>query len=171
MLLGTTLPVGVKNQAFEDQLTASVGKAGSAKVGAALSNKTASGYTVIRGLTLNVNENDWWYTCVPTGLPTPASYVSTLNNSNMNDIKYLSGEAKKNNDKNFLSIFNSAILKGIKTGSQHKQQDITYDFTTVDALVTYMSAEKLGSTRETVLNEGWKNAKAYWNYLKPSNNG
>ena len=171
MLLGTTLPVGVKNQAFEDQLTASVGKAGSAKVGAALSNKTASGYTVIRGLTLNVNENDWWYTCVPTGLPTPASYVSTLNNSNMNDIKYLSGEAKKNNDNNFLSIFNSAILKGIKTGSQHKQQDITYDFTTVDALVTYMSAEKLGSTRETVLNEGWKNAKAYWNYLKPSNNG
>jgi len=169
MLIGSTLPVGVKNQAFEDQLTSNNGKAGSAKVAAALSNKVAgSNYTVVRGLTLEINENDWWYTCVPSGLPTPASYVGTLNNSNMNDIKYLSGEAKKSKDKNFLSIFNSVILNGVKSGSQHKQQDIIYDFTTVDALVTYMSTEKLGSTRETVYNEGWKNAKTYWNYLKPA---
>lgn len=171
MLIGSTLPIGVKNQSFEDQLTASVGKTGSAKVGAALANKTASGYTVVRGLTLEINENDWWYTCVPTGLPTPKSYVSTLTNSNMTDIRYLSGEAKKSNDKNFLSIFNSVILFGVKSGSQHKQQDITYDFTNINDLVTYMSDTKLAKTRENVYNEGWKNAKAYWNYLKPANNG
>lgn len=170
MLIGSTLPVGVKNQAFEDQLTSNIGKEGSKKVGAALSNKTASGYTVVRGLTLEINENDWWYTCVPSGLPTPKSYVSTLTNSSMTDIRYLSGEAKKNNDKNFLSIFNSVILFGVKSGSQHKQQDITYDFTTIGDLVDYMSTTKLASTRETVFNEGWKNAKAYWNYLKPKNN-
>ena len=170
-LIGSTLPVGVKSQAFEDQLTTEIGKGGSAKVAAALSNKTASGYTVIRGLTLNVNENDWWYTCVPTSLPTPQSYVSSLTATNMTDLRYLTGEAKKSKDKAFLNIFNSVILQGVKAGSQHKQQDITYDFTTIDDLVTYMSQTKLAQTRENVYNEGWKNAKAYWNYLKPTNNG
>ena len=170
-LIGSTLPVGVKSQAFEDQLTSEIGKGGSAKVAAALSNKTASGYTVIRGLTLNVNENDWWYTCVPTSLPTPQSYVSSLTATNMTDLRYLTGEAKKSKDTAFLNIFNSVILQGVKAGSQHKQQDITYDFTTIDDLVTYMSQTKLAQTRENVYNEGWKNAKAYWNYLKPTNNG
>lgn len=171
MLIGSTLPVGVKSQAFEDQLTSNIGKAGSAKVGAALANEVGdTGYSVIRGLSLNINENAWWYTCVPSGLPTPAKYVSTLDNSNMADLKYLSGTAKKNNDKNFFSIFNSVILNGVKSGSKHNQQDITYNFTTIDDLVKYMSETKLAGDRENVLNEGWKNAKAYWNYLKPSNN-
>ncbi|MDE7167445.1 MAG: hypothetical protein K2O28_01190 [Clostridia bacterium] len=174
-LIGSTLPVGVKSQAFEDQLTSACGKAGSAKVAAALSNKTESGYTVVRGMSLKMDENNWWYTCVPTGLPTPASYVSTLNASDMMDIKYLSGEAKKSGDKEFLSIFNSVILQGVKEGvdaehpNQHFQQDITYNFSTVDALVEYMSSTKKAQTREDVYARGWQNAQKYWNYLKSAN--
>ena len=169
-LIGSTLPVGVKSQAFEDQLTSECGKAGSAKVAKALSNKVpGTDYTVVRGMTLDINDATMWYTCAPTGLPTPADLVSnTLNSSGMTDIKYLSGEAKKSGDKTQISIFNSAILKGIKSGSTHKSQDIEYNFTTVDALLTYMSETKLGQTRENAYNEGWKNAKAYWNYLKPA---
>ena len=167
ILIGSTLPVGVKSQAFEDQLTAECGKGGSAKVAAALSNKVpGTDYTVVRGMSLKMDSNNWWYTCVPTGLPTPTDVVAnSLNSTSMVDIKYLSGEAKKSNDKEFLSIFNSVILKGVKTGSKHDQQDIVYNFTTVDALLEYMSTEKNGQRRENAYNMGWTNAKEYWTYL------
>ena len=166
ILMGSTLPVGVKNQAFEDQLTSECGKGGSAKVAVALSTQTESGYTVVRGMSLKMDKNNWWYTCVPTGLPTPTDVVTnSLNSTGMVDIKYLSGEAKKSGSKEFLSIFNSVILIGIKEGSQHDQQDIDYDFTTVDALLTYMSETKRGQIRENAYNMGWTNAKEYWEYL------
>lgn len=170
-LIGSTLPIGVKNQAFEDQLTSACGKRGSAKVAAALSNKTESGYTVVRGMTLEINDSDMWYTCVPTGLPTPSDLVDTLTGSDMVDLRYLSGEAKKSNDKTFFSIFNSVILKGVKPGTveepnQHNQQDIIYNFTTVDDLVTYMSTTKKAQTRENVYKRGWNNALDYWKVLK-----
>ncbi len=167
MLIGSTLPIGVKSQAFEDQLTSECGKGGSAKVAAALANNVpGTKYTVVRGMTLDINDDTMWYTCVPTGLPVPSSYVSSLSTVTMNDIRYLSGEAQKSGNKDFLSIFNSVILKGVKTGSQHKSQDITYDFSDVDALVEYMSKEKHADTRESVYSRGWNNAKTYWNYLK-----
>lgn len=168
-LIGSTLPVGVKNQAFEDQLTSTCGKRGSAKVAAALTNKVpGTDYTVVRGMTLNINEDDMWYTCVPTGLPTPADIVDGLTSSDMVNLRYLSGEAKKSNDKDFLSIFNTVILNGIREGDdyQHNQQDITYNFTTLDALVTYMSDTNKAQVRENIYKRGWENAQSYWNYLK-----
>ncbi len=166
ILLGTTLPVGVKNQAFEDQLTSECGKGGSAKVAAALSNVVpGTNYTVVRGMTLKMDSNNWWYTCVPTGLPTPVRYSSTLTDTSMIDLRYLSGESK-DGKKLFLSIFNSIILKGVKEGSQHNQQEIVYNFTTVDDLLKYMSEEKKAQTREDVYARGWENAQKYWDYLK-----
>lgn len=172
MLIGSTLPIGVKDQSFEDQLTSKIGKAGSAKVGAALANEIGNtGYCVIRGLSLNINENDWWYTCVPTSLPVPTVDKPTLDDTKMNSLKYMSGEAKTSGDKNFFSIFNHIILWG--TGEPFTQQEQNYTFATanpIDALTTYMSTDKCAQEREDTLALGWNQAKAYWNYLKPKNN-
>ncbi len=165
-LIGSTLPIGVKDQSFENQLTSEMGQVGAAKVGAALSNKvTGTNYTVVRGMSLDINENDWWYTCVPTGLPVPVSYVSTLTDATMNQLRYMSGDAKTSGDKNFLSLFNIVILQGI-TGTFDEQEQ-TYTFTTLDALVTYMSSTRRAQDREDILARGWNNAKTYWDYLKP----
>lgn len=172
MLIGSTLPIGVKDQSFEDQLTSAVGKEGSKKVGAALANEIGNtGYSVIRGLSLNINENDWWYTCVPTSLPVPTVDKPTLDDTKMNKLKYMSGEKIPDGNDNFFSVFNHIILKG--TGEAYGQQEQTYTFATenpIDALKTYMSTDNHAQEREDTLALGWNQAKAYWNYLKPKNN-
>lgn len=118
-VVGSTLPVGVKDQSFENQLTSKTGAAGANKVGVGLANGT------VKGMSLAMNSNNWWYTCVPTGLPVSSSIVnSVLNHSSQNHLRYLSGVQKDN--KNFISIFNYIILHG--TSGTYNQQDETYSF-------------------------------------------
>lgn len=118
-VIGSTLPVGVKDQSFENQLTATSGRTGANRVGVGLALGT------IKGLTLEINQNNWWYTCVPTGLPVSSSLVANvLNASDMDNLKYATGTQK--DDKNFLSIFNYIILNGLS--GTYNQQDVTYTF-------------------------------------------
>ena len=112
-----------------------------------------------------MDENNWWYTCVPTGLPTPTRYVNTLNNPNMNVLKYSSGESK-DGKKLFLSIFNYVILRGY-TGEYTEQGVTAIKLTDLNSLLKYMSEDALAQSRENILKDGWNNAKAYWEYLKP----
>lgn len=121
MLIGSTLPVGVKDQSFENQLTSSCGKAGADKVGVNLALGT------IKGMTLEVNENSWWYTCVPTGLPIASNLVSdVLDASNQDHFKQMTGVQMKGGDRNFYSIMNYIILYGL-TGT-YNQQNQQYTF-------------------------------------------
>lgn len=118
-LIGATLPVGVKDQSLENQLTSKMGQSGANKVGVALSLGT------IKGLTLEIKSDNYWYTCVPTSLPIASNIVNDiLNNANMQHLMYLTGTQKT--DKNFLSIFNYIILNGLK--GTYNQQDEQFSF-------------------------------------------
>ncbi len=120
-LIGSTLPVGVKDQSFENQLTASMGREGANKVGQGLALGT------VKGMSLAIDENNYWFTCVPSGLPIASNIqADILDNTNMQHLKYITGTAKKSGDKNFLSIMNYVILNGL-TGT-YNQQDEQYTF-------------------------------------------
>ena len=160
-LIGSTLPVGVKSQSFEYQLTSECGRTGSDKVGQAL----AMG--VIKGLSLQIDADNYWYTCVPTSLPVPQELqTGVLDSSAQQNFKYLTGTQKS--DKNFYSIFNWIIMNG--TSSTYNQQDVVVTYTSIDNLLNCTvggtdSILKLATSRESTLNEGWRQAKEYWAYL------
>lgn len=74
-LIGAALPIGNKNQGFEYQCTAECGLDGAAIVGNGLANGT------IKHPTVTVDEDNLWYTLVPTTLPysnADATQIKTL---------------------------------------------------------------------------------------------
>ena len=127
-VIGSTLPVGIKDQSFENQLTSKNGKAGANKVGAALKLGT------VRGMLVDIDKevdfewwndaNRWWYVCVPTGVPVNNQQNTVLNDNSQLNLKYMTGTQKNNKD--FFSIFNYIILNG--TSGTYNQQDVTYTF-------------------------------------------
>ena len=70
--LGSTLNGFPKSQAFEYQMTSEVGKKGAAILSTAISKG------VIKHPLLAVNDDNMWYTSVPTVLPTSAEQANTL---------------------------------------------------------------------------------------------
>ncbi len=116
-VLGATLPMGVKDQSFENQLTATQAAAAATKVSVSISNGTIK-HTVV-DLT-----GDYWYWCVPTGLPTSTSQQNNLDASTQSDLKYMTGTKK--DDKNFYSIFHWIIMKGY--AGQYNQQGVVVNF-------------------------------------------
>lgn len=118
-IIGSTLPVGIKDQSFENQLTSQNGKSGADIVGKGLALGT------IKGMTLKIDANNWWYTCVPSGMPVSSMDSSTVLNAAAQDhLKYLTGTQKDN--KNFFSIFNYIIING--TTGTYNWQDETFAF-------------------------------------------
>lgn len=114
-LIGSTLPVGVKDQSFENQLTSLMGQAGANKVGTGLALGT------IKGMTLDVKADNYWYTAVPTGLPVASDLVTNiLNASSQQHLLKITG---KGSGKDFFSIMNWIILNGFT--QDYKQQDET----------------------------------------------
>lgn len=123
MLLGTTLPVGVKDQSFENQLTSACGKNGAAIVETCLDNETIKGMT----LTMPASGGTYWYTCVPTGLPIESTVTrDILNASSQNHYRHITGTQMSGGNKNFISIFNYIILYGLS--GTYNQQNQTYTF-------------------------------------------
>lgn len=119
-LIGSTLPVGVKDQSFENQLTASMGREGANKVGAALALGT------VKGMSLKIDADNYWFTCVPSGLPIASNIqADILDNTNMVHLKYITGTSA-DGGKNFYSLMNYIILYGL-TGT-YNQQSETYTF-------------------------------------------
>ncbi len=113
-LIGSTLPVGVKDQSFENQLTAQMGKEGANKVGAALALGT------VKGPSLAIDENNYWFTCVPTGLPITSNIQrDVLDATDQTWLRCLTGY-KSGESKNFWSIMNYIILNGM-TGTYNEQ--------------------------------------------------
>ncbi len=125
-LIGSTLPVGVKNQSLEYQLTSKMGQDGCDKVGQALA------LGVIKGMSLQIDEDNYWYTCVPSGMPIESLVQTTVLDAPAQvNFKYLTGTQKDN--KNFFSIFNYIILNG--ASGTYNQQDVVVSFTSVDDLL------------------------------------
>ncbi len=120
-LIGSTLPVGVKDQSFENQLTASMGREGANKVGQGLALGT------VKGMSLEIDANNYWFTCVPSGLPISSDIQSSeLDGTAQQHLKYITGTAKKSGDKNFYSIMNYIILNGLS--GRYNQQSESYSF-------------------------------------------
>lgn len=166
MIIGTTLPVGVKDQSFENQLTSQMGQNGAGKVGVAL----AKG--VVKGMTLDIDPANYWYTCIPSGLPVPESRTTNvLNATYMTDYMYSTG-TKKTSSKTFMSIMAWIVLYG--TNSTYNQQDVSIAYTSIADLYTQviskngntdMTYKALATARENVYKAAWETAKAYWTYL------
>lgn len=161
-LIGSTLPVGVKDQSFENQLTSLMGQNGANKVGAAL----AAG--VVKGLSLNIDKDNYWYTCVPTSLPTDTTSQATLESTEHKNFMCLTGTNKASGDKDFFSIFNWIILYGMD--SEYDQQEIVVNYTSVDDLLAKniggkLTVQGIAATRQNLYNNAWTTAKSYWTYL------
>ena len=166
-LIGSTLPVGVKDQSFENQLTSLMGQNGANKVGTAL----AAG--VVKGLSLNIDPNNYWYTCVPTSLPTDTTSQETLDSIEHKNFMYLTGTNKASGKKDFFSIFNWIILYG--TDSEYKQQEIVVNYTSIDDLLaknigSKLTVQGIAATRQNLYNNAWTTAKSYWTYLSSADN-
>lgn len=161
MIIGSTLPVGVKNQAFEDQLTSQMGREGVKKVGLALANGT------IKGVSLKLNSSNWWFTCVPSGLPiNPLTVTNVLNASNMDQLVYISGKnpvVGGKTQKDWYNIFNCVVLNG--ASATYNQKDRTVTYTSLEDLKNKMSTDYLAQTREDTMAVGWNTSVSYWNYL------
>ena len=162
MLIGSTLPVGVKDQSFENQLTSKMGQTGAGVVGQAL----AKG--VIKGMSLDLDKNNYWFTCVPSGLPVSKTNQDLLDSTAQMPFKYMTGTQIAGGDKNFFSIMNNIILNG--TNATYNQQGVNFTYTSIDNLLAYkMSGEstirQLAIAREFAFDEAWSTAKSYWTYL------
>ena len=160
MLIGSTLPIGVKDQSFENQLTSEMGKAGANVVGVALAKK------VVKGMSLKLDSNNWWFTCVPTGLPVSTTNQNALDATTQKPFMYLTGTQK--GDKNFFSIMNHIVLNG--TSGTYNQQDVQVSFTSIsDLLGKTLGGDstvlQLAGARQYAYNSAWTTAKSYWTYL------
>lgn len=114
-VLGTTLPMGVKDQSFENQCTATRAAAEATKVSVSIANGTIKHPSLIPGENL-------WYTVVPTGLPSSEDEQSNIDASSQSDLKYMTG-TKKGDSKQFYSIYHYIIFVGY-TGT-YTQQGVT----------------------------------------------
>lgn len=161
-LIGSTLPVGVKDQSFENQLTSKMGQAGALRVGKALD------LGVIKGVSLEVDSNNYWYTCVPTSLPVDAQdQKDILNTAEHNNFMYMTGKQK--DSKNFFSIFNWIVLYG--NASKYNQQGVECTYSSINNLLestitgTSKNVKTLAGERRSVYGIAWNQAKSYWAYL------
>ena len=166
MLIGSTLHEGVKDQSFENQLTSKMGQTGAGRVGQAL----AKG--VVKGMSLEIDPDNYWFTCVPTGLPVSEGDQEILDNSSQDNFMYLTGKQK--GDKNFWSIMNYIVLNG--TSGTYSAQDVSVSFTSVEDLLSKtlggtQTVTQLAGVRRVAYNRGWRTAKNYWEYLSAHREG
>ena len=116
-LIGSTLPVGVKDQSFENQLTSVMGQVGANKVGKGLALGT------IKGQTLDIKESTYWYTVVPTGLPIATNIVSAVMDSQSQlHLKRITGTGS---GKDFFSVMNWVILNGFTVNYSQQDETVT----------------------------------------------
>ena len=162
MLIGSTLPIGNKDQSFENQLTSLMGQDGAGKVGTALAAD------VVKGMSLNVKKDNYWFTVVPSGLPQSGAEQTQLDADGQLRFRCLSGERFNGQDKKMYSIFSWLILNGENSGKEYNYQSQTYTITTAQALCEDMAGALGGQTRETTKAAGWTRAKSYWEYLDPT---
>lgn len=186
--LGATLPLGVKNQSFENQLTSNTGKLGAEKV------RVAIEAGVVRGMSLKIDDaekktkhswytadNYWWYTCVPSGLPiTSGNQVTLRSDASHKLLRYVTGEATGTFTKDFFSLMVWIMVNGT-SGTFTEQNAVNISFTSVASLGNdgnYVSGDIFNVTlgemtykqiieqRIQIFEGGWNRAKNYWNYLK-----
>ncbi len=117
-VMGATLPMGVKDQSFENQLTATKAAEQASKVSVSLANGTIKHPELLPTANL-------WYTVVPTGLPLSTDQSSVINSSAQSNLNYMTG-SKAGDSKAFYSIFHWIIFKGYE--GKYDQQGVVVNF-------------------------------------------
>ena len=169
-VVGAALPIGNKDQGFEYQCTAACGLDGASIVSKALANGS------IKHVVQEIDQNNWWYTVVPSVLPVPSG-VSTVigaGNDTLNGTKdkgaiyNATGGTSVSNvyiDLAFYGYDTSIIIGtgGLKTGDgTHLTADATSLINAIKALgVVASSSDKRGYLEYRV--DAYKDA---WTSLK-----
>lgn len=165
-IIGSTLPMGVKNQSFENQLTSKRGQEGANRVG------TAIDMGIVKGLSLEIDSDNYWFTCVPTSLPVKTTITNNiLNATEQRAFKGLTGEQIGGNS-SFFSVMNYIILYG--TSGSYNQQSVVVSYTSISDLLgktlgsgTTLTVLDLAKNRQTAYGGAWDTAKSYWTFLEP----
>lgn len=186
MLIGSTLPMCIKNQSFEYQCTAKMGKDSAYIVGVAIDKGILNHVTplikvdgnTLKGL-VKVNgsyvEKNSWYIMVPSGLPTNAltqknilDAESQLNFKQSTGTKPADSIVKK---ANYWSFFHVMIANGFTQDyniSNVGEIKLTEN-NTVAALVTHLETVQGGTVRENTYKQSWNKAKDYAKFLFKAN--
>ncbi len=120
-------------------------------------------------MTLNIDKDYYWFTAVPTGLPTKKEDQDSLDSTAQAPFKYMTGTQMPKGDKNFYSIMNNIILYG--TNATYNQQGVEVTYTSIDNLLESKlsggesTIKQLAGGRQFVWNRSWATAKNYWAYL------
>lgn len=183
MLIGSTLPMCVKNQSFEYQCTAKMGKDSAYIVGVAIDKGILNHVTPLikvdgnklKGL-VKVNgsyvEKNSWYIMVPSGLPTAADLQDTvIGSTNQDNFVKCTGERGSVTKANYYAFFHQMIAKGFTANyniAQGGSLDLT-TYNTVDLLVNHLATDQYGQARENVYKDSWQTAVNYSKFLFKAN--
>lgn len=74
-VIGSCLPIGVKSQGFEAQMTAECGKLGVDIVGSAIGNET------IKHVSVSIDKENYWYSVMPSSLPLTSAESTDVKNN------------------------------------------------------------------------------------------
>lgn len=116
--MGATLPMGVKSQSLENQMTAKKAAEAAAKVSVSIANGTIKHPELV--LTTNL-----WYTNCPTSMPLNDTQSAVINATNQQSLLYMTG-TKKGDSKEFHSIFHHIIFNGYS--GRYNQQGVVVNF-------------------------------------------
>ena len=157
-IIGSTLPIGNKNQGFEYQATATVGISGAATVTKALLNGTLKHVK----LTLDQGESAW-YLIAPTALPMNKNQQDTLKNANQTKISgtYFYNNSKTNQTTN---IFIDLLFYGLGSSKNICGQQSLGNYTTNNTgakLVALLNASEF-NYRLGIFRTGWYSINDYY---------
>ncbi|MCD8205189.1 MAG: hypothetical protein LUD29_01040 [Clostridia bacterium] len=167
-ILGSTLPICVKDQSFENQMTAQYAKDQATKVSVSIANGT------INHCELAITDN-MFYTCVPTDFPFTSLETNDMNDSTQTTLKLQTGTSY-DGTKTFWSLYHWVIWFGYE--GTYNQNGCTVDFTSIGSasdLIAYLegnpSEGKKGllETRIGNIQAAWDRALTYWDYISGTN--
>ncbi|MGN0804753.1 MAG: hypothetical protein ACI4MS_05165 [Candidatus Coproplasma sp.] len=151
-LIGSCLPVGiVKDQGFENQLTAEAGKAGTVIVGYGISNGT------IKHPVLQIEKGNYWFTEVLTALPYTSAESSAMTASPAQD-KVRGLTSRVGSSKKIYSIFTEMMLNGLTSREVNTADEKAGKYTMGTTPEACMSLVQDGTNLENRI----KNMNAAW---------
>ncbi|MCD8208562.1 MAG: hypothetical protein LUD72_11535 [Bacteroidales bacterium] len=158
-ILGSTLPICVKDQSFENQMTADFAKDSATRISVSIANKT------IEHCELDITEENYFYTCVPTGFPFSSSEEQSLGSGAQQNLQYATGTAYAGSG--FWSVYHHIIWFGYTGTYEQNQFTLTFGNTVTDATTMIAYLNEMGlSTRISYMQSGWTRALTYWGYIK-----
>ncbi|MGN0814470.1 MAG: hypothetical protein ACI4MH_04475 [Candidatus Coproplasma sp.] len=155
-VVGTTLPIGNKNQGFEYQCTSSCGLDGANVVNVALQNGT------INHVKLNIDPKteSWWYLITPTTLALTANNQTVIKGQTTISGKYFLNSSSTSQ---ILNVYLDLAFYGFDTSRNiANDESLGKIKANGDAYVTWLKAEGM-ETRANIFSSCWTRTKKCFN--------